>query len=154
MKNKVIIFGLMFCLIFSFAFAVVADNSGFESFTDEFESELATFEGKEVPNMLQPFISDETLQIQIVLADGDSLVYHIIVESGIITTAGSGAIEEPGYTIQVSQSFIEENAGEAFGKSLRDGLTTGEVDYEADGFWRKMKLSMMLAAVDIAALFQ
>ena len=152
MLRNLIIIGIVFSLLISFAAAEETD--GFEVFTEEFESELASFEGQELPSMLQPFVSDETLQIQIELDTSEVLIYHIIVEGGVITDSGQGLIETPGYTVQISQSFIEENEGEAFGKALRDGLTTGDVDYEADGFWRKVKLSMMLAAVDIAALFQ
>jgi hypothetical protein len=150
---------LVFCISIISAFALAdLDKAekveGFDQFTEDFEVELNSFEGQKLPNVLSPFIKDESLVIEITLDSEEILNYHIIVDSGVISTAGVGDLEEFGYKIVVSQEFIEEHAGEAFGKSLRDGLTTGEVKHVANGFWKKIKFSMMLAAVDIAALFE
>ena len=149
------IVGCMLLLCMSFALAELADTDvAFEEFTAALEAEITSFEGQELPSAISPFISDETLEVHLLLDSGETMTFVFVVENSIIVQSGAGDIEYPGYTLTVSQSFVEANHGDAFGKAVRNGLTTGEVSYEANGLWRKMKLSVMLAAIDIAALFQ
>ena len=157
-KRNILLLG---CLLFLFCSPIVFANTkvnpeevAFESFTDELDAEIASFEGQELPGMLSPFINDETLEVVLTLDSGEEITFVLVIENSVIVQAGQGGLEAPGYQLIISQEFVESTKGEAFGKAIRDGLTTGEVSYEADGLWRKLKLSMMLAAVDIAALFQ
>lgn len=140
----------------SLIFATVEGDSeeAFESFAQELDAEINSFEGQELPGAISPFINDETIEVTLVMDTGEEMTFVLIIEDGIIIEAGQGDLEEPGYELIVSQAFVEANQGDAFGKAVRDGLTTGDVTYEADGLWRKLKLSVMLAAIDIAALFQ
>ncbi len=157
--NKLLVGCLLVILSTSLVFATVgqveeiSQEEAFVNFMTELDSEINGFEGQELPGVLSPFVSDETLEVVLTLNSGDEVKYIFVIEDSVIKQAEQGDLEEPGYVLIVSQDFVEANSGDAFGKAIRDGLTTGEVTYEANGLWRKIKLSIMLAAVDVAAMF-
>lgn len=156
MWKKIILGIVLVACLSSVIFAAPDDAKieAFESFTDELDAEISSFVGQELPGAISPFINDETLEVTLIMDSGEELKFIFVIEDSVIIQAGQGDLEEPGYELTVSQEFVEANQGDSFGKAVRDGLTTGEVFHEANGFWRKVKLSVMLAAVDIAALFQ
>jgi len=128
--------------------------SSFDEFAAQLDEEISSYYGQELPSALKPFVSDEILFIEIVRDSRDTLDFLIVVEEGVIVSPGEISYTEAGYTVSVTQAFIEENQDQAFGRIIREGIATGDIEYTAEGFWRKVKLSMMLAAVDVATLFE
>lgn len=147
---------LIICAL-PFVFAEIddsADSESFESFTEKLRLEIEGYEGDTLPSAMSPFIRDESLQIQLTLDSGEAIVFVFVVENGVIVESGEGELENPGFSFEIGQEYVEAHQGESFGRLLRNGLAAGEVRHEVDGFWRKVKLSTMLLAMDVAALFQ
>ena len=104
---------------------------------------------------IRSFLGSERINFELGLKDGSSLIVGLENEKGKIKAIKSGGAEKPTIRAKVSQQTIEKvmESEDPFQTAL-DALNSGEIIFEAEGFFPKLKVSFIKFGMKLAGFIK
>ena len=129
--KRVIIFTFLVLLLTSLVSA-----SGME----ELANDLDQFEGMRVPHFAEFVFGDSSMNLHVTKNDGQTAIIGIETNEGVVETVGLDPISEPDLEVYTTEAKINEISTSSNPLlSLKQAINNKEIDYQANGFWNKLK---------------
>ncbi len=136
-KKSVIFLLLMFILSISMVSASAEDTS-------ELLSQLDVYSGAKIPSEIQVIFGNADINIHMNMDSGSEEIVSLSVAGGVIESIALESFEKPDLDVFISEAQLNSilSSGDAINE-ITSGLESGAISYRANGFWNKIKFSII-----------
>ena len=114
----------------------------------------AEAEGQILEGPLATLFGDQRLNIYIDLENGEQFILGLVTENKVVKSLEAGAVSKPTLKIYTTEAIVAKiQTSDDGGRVLKDALDSGEITYEAIGFFNKIKFGTISMVVNVIDYF-